>query len=142
MRSDDGANGGNAGFGYVARVLGDQSCGKEARAEEYRSFHNDTAASAHTWNSRCFSISALARTSPLATRQMCSKTSAPTSGIVLLPSRMSPAERSISPFIRRYTSLLEASLITGTMALPMVEPRPVVKTTRFAPAATSPGVDS
>lgn len=31
---------------------------------------------------------------------------------------------------------------TGAMALPMVVPRPVVKTINVAPAATSPGVDS
>ena len=37
---------------------------------------------------------------------------------------------------------VEASLITGAIALPMVVPRPVVKTITVAPAATNPGVDS
>ena len=62
--------------------------------------------------------------------------------IVSVPSTTPPAERSRSRDIRSKTLLLEASLITGAMALPMVVPRPVVKTTAVAPAATSPGVDS
>ena len=38
--------------------------------------------------------------------------------------------------------VFDASLITGAIALPIVVPRPVVKTTTVAPEATSPGVDS
>ena len=44
--------------------------------------------------------------------------------------------------MRLNTGVFEASLITGVIAFPIVVPRPVVKTTTVAPAATRPGVDS
>jgi hypothetical protein len=48
----------------------------------------------------------------------------------------------MSRFIRSKTCVFDASLMTGAMALPIVVPRPVVKTMMVAPAPTSPGVDS
>ena len=70
------------------------------------------------------------------------KTLVPTSAIDLVPSIMSPAEMSMSCDIRLKTPLLDASLITGAIAVPIVVPLPVVKITAGAPAATRPGVDS
>src|SRR5437868_3225789 len=104
--------------------------------------YSDTVCSAQNWNSRCLCSPALACASPLATRRTCSKTRAPTSSIFSVPSMTPPADRSMSRDMRSKTSLLDASLTTGAMALPMVVPRPVVKTMMVAPAATSPGVDS
>jgi len=44
--------------------------------------------------------------------------------------------------MRSKTAVFDANLITGTIAFPMVVPRPVVNTMTVAPEATRPGVDS
>ena len=48
----------------------------------------------------------------------------------------------MSLFMRSNTRLFDANLMTGAIALPIVVPLPVVKTTTVAPAATKAGVDS
>jgi hypothetical protein len=76
--------------------------------------------------------------SPEATRSIISNISVPFSEIVAVPSMISPQLTSMSSLIRLNIGVLVAILIEGAGLAPKQEPRPVVKSTIFAPLAICP----
>src|SRR5262245_7590397 len=73
--------------------------------------------------------------SPCATFTVTSNTSRPTSSSVARPSSIRPASTSMSPDRLRYVSGFAQTLMTGEIAEPTTEPRPVVNRIRCEPHA-------
>src|SRR5215472_6805055 len=76
------------------------------------------------------------RSTPLATPNAYSNSAFPDCSIVESPLRIGPASKSMMSAIRWASCELDEIFTTGAIGFPVGVPRPVVNSTKFAPAAT------